>query len=111
MRNYAKVGGKTGAPGYRISSSFRSKVLDVVKNIPKGKTLTYEKIAELSGKPGAKRAVGNILRANQNKDIPFYRIVRNDGWVGGYHKGKMVEKKISQEEKLRTAGETPGGVV
>lgn len=105
MRNYAKVGGRSGAPGYRVPSSFRSRVFEVVKNIPKGKTLTYKQVAELAGKPGAQRAVGNILRANRDKDIPCHRVVRSDGATGGYNKGGEVKKRILQEEKKWEAGE------
>ena len=44
MRNYAKVGGRKGMPGYRTPSSFRSKVFKVVAKIPKGKVLKSARI-------------------------------------------------------------------
>lgn len=99
MRNYSKVGGKSGAPGYRVPSSFRSRVFEVVKNIPKGKTLTYRQVAELAGKPDAQRAVGNILHANRDKDIPCHRVIRGDGSLGGYNRGTQCKKSILELER------------
>jgi len=65
-----------------------------VKGIPKGKVMTYRQVAELAGKPGACRAVGNILNKNKDlKNIPCYRVVRSDGRVGGYRGGQ--KKKIA----------------
>ncbi|MDD3399669.1 MAG: MGMT family protein [Candidatus Pacebacteria bacterium] len=65
-----------------------------MKGIPKGKVMTYRQVAELAGKPGACRAVGNILNKNKDlKNIPCYRVVRSDGRVGGYRGGQ--KKKIA----------------
>ncbi|MFA5767864.1 MAG: MGMT family protein [Candidatus Paceibacterota bacterium] len=56
--------------------------------------MTYRQVAELAGKPGACRAVGNILNKNKDlKNIPCYRVVRSDGRVGGYRGGQ--KKKIA----------------
>lgn len=92
MRNYSKTGSRPGKPGFRTSSMFHNKVLKIVSRIPKGKTLSYKKVAELSGSPKASRAVGNILNKNYNPNIPCHRVIRSDGKIGGYNRGK--EKKI-----------------
>jgi O-6-methylguanine DNA methyltransferase len=44
--------------------SFKEKVLKVVKNIPKGKTMSYAEVAQKAGSPQASRAVGSIMAAN-----------------------------------------------
>jgi len=84
-----------------MTSLFQKKVYKVVKKIPKGKTLTYKKVAQLAGHPKAWRAVGNILRRsaelsrshkNRDKKIPCHRIICSDGRVGGYRQG--TKKKI-----------------
>ena len=65
-----------------------ARVYEVVRKIPKGKVLTYKKIAKLAGYPLAWRAVGNILNGNPNpKTIPCHRVIRSDGRVGGYKHG------------------------
>lgn len=71
---------------------FKNKVYQVVGKIPKGKVLTYKKVAKLAGFPKAWRAVGNILNRNRSFDIPCHRVIRSDGKIGGYNKG--TNKKI-----------------
>jgi methylated-DNA-[protein]-cysteine S-methyltransferase len=98
MRNYSKVGGKIGKPGYRTPVSFRSKVLAMVAKIPKGKTLTYKEVAEMSGNIKAYRAVGNILNKNHDPQIPCHRVIRSDGKIGGYNQGSEKKKKLLKKE-------------
>lgn len=98
MRDYAKTGGKRGLPGYRTPSSFKMKIFEIVRKIPKGKTLTYKQVAKLSGSPRAYRAVGNILNKNYNPQIPCHRVIRSDGKPGGYNKGTARKEKILEKE-------------
>ena len=65
--------------------SFKNKVLEVVKKIPKSKTLSYKEVARLSGSPKAFRAVGSIMKANKDKTIPCHRVIRSDGRIGKYN--------------------------
>jgi methylated-DNA-[protein]-cysteine S-methyltransferase len=100
MRNYSKTGGKNGWPGYRTASSFRYKVLKVVARIPKGKTMSYKEVANLSGSPKAHRAVGNILNKNYDPKIPCHRVICSNGKTGGYNRGKNEKiRKLKAEKK------------
>lgn len=78
--------------------SFRDVVYGVVKNIPKGKVLTYKEVAEKAGNPKAYRAVGNILNKNYNPEIPCHRVIRSDGKIGGYNRGKENKIAILKKE-------------
>jgi methylated-DNA-[protein]-cysteine S-methyltransferase len=79
-------------------SNFKQKVLETVRNIPKGKTLTYKQVAVKSGSPLACRAVGNILNKNYDSKIPCHRVIRSDGEIGGYNKGtKLKWEKLKKE--------------
>ncbi|MCK6462264.1 MAG: MGMT family protein [Candidatus Pacebacteria bacterium] len=78
--------------------SFKEKVLRVVKGIKKGQTMTYKQVAEAAGSPRAFRAVGNILNKNYDQKIPCHRVVRSDGTIGGYNRGKKLKMKILNEE-------------
>jgi methylated-DNA-[protein]-cysteine S-methyltransferase len=98
MRNYSKTGGCPGRPGYRTSSMFRNRVLSNVSKIPKGKTMTYKEVANQSGNPKAYRAVGNILNQNYDPKIPCHRVIRSDGKIGGYNRGKTNKIKILKKE-------------
>lgn len=98
MRDYAKVGGKVGKPGYRTSAVFRQKVFAIVAKIPKGKTLTYAEVAKRAGTPKAYRAVGNILSKNFDPKIPCHRVIRSDGRAGGYNRGEAKKLALLKKE-------------
>lgn len=82
-----------------MEKTFKELVFDVVRNIPKGETLTYKQVAELIGKPKSYRAVGNILNTNYDPNIPCHRVVRSDGKTGGYNRGSEQKKIILEQEK------------
>ena len=77
---------------------FKDKVLEVVRKIPKGKTLTYKEVAVLAGRPRAWRAVGNILHKNRDSEIPCHRVIKSDGNLGGYNRGKKTKRKLLESE-------------
>ncbi|KKP38683.1 MAG: methylated-DNA-protein-cysteine methyltransferase, methylated-DNA-[protein]-cysteine S-methyltransferase [Candidatus Peregrinibacteria bacterium GW2011_GWF2_33_10] len=79
-------------------ATFTQKVLEVVKNIPKGQVLTYKEVARLAGNEKACRAAGNILNKNRNLKVPCHRVIRSDGKAGGYFWGKDLKKQILREE-------------
>ena len=57
---------------------------EVVRRIPVGKVATYGDVAEAAGRPGAARAVGNIMRTAGGPDVPCHRVVAAAGKLGGY---------------------------
>lgn len=82
-----------------MSNNFRKRVLDIVKKIPKGKTLSYREVAKRAGNPKAARAVGVILRANFDPKIPCHRVIKSDGSLGGYNRGIIKKKTLLKKEK------------
>ncbi len=76
-----------------MSTEFSRRVLAVVEQIPKGRTVSYKEVAEKAGRPRAYRAVGNILSKNTDPTIPCHRVIRSDGKIGGYNRG-AAQKKI-----------------
>ena len=81
-----------------MTTSFQEKVFDIVRRIPKGKVLTYKEVAEKVGNPNAYRAVGNILNKNHNPETPCHRVVRSDGKIGGYNRGKGRKISLLRKE-------------
>lgn len=75
------------------AKDFRAKVLDVVRKIKKGKTMTYGEVAAMAGNARAARAVGAIMRTNFDLKIPCHRVVRKDGTFGSYNRGGVTIKK------------------
>lgn len=78
--------------------SFKEKVLKIVKGIPSGKTMKYKEVAVLSGSPRAFRAVGNVLNNNYDPLIPCHRVVRSDGLLGGYNRGRDKKRELLKKE-------------
>lgn len=72
---------------------FVRRVLSVVSRIPAGRVATYGDIARRAGKPGAARAVGNIMRTAHRPGLPYHRVIASGGQIGGY--GGNVQLKIS----------------
>lgn len=67
--------------------TFTEKVRDVVRKIPRGKTMTYGEVAAKAGNPKASRFVGSIMKANYDPEIPCHRVIRSDGKIGDYNRG------------------------
>ena len=67
-------------------NTFAKRVQSVVRTIKKGKTMTYGQVAMAAGRPGAARAVGNVMAHNDDKTVPCHRIIRADGKLGGYNR-------------------------
>lgn len=63
---------------------FESRVLRLVSRIPVGRVATYGDIARLAGRPGAARAVGNIMRRADRPGLPYHRVIGAGGALGGY---------------------------
>lgn len=79
-------------------SKFGTKVLSIVRRIKKGETLTYKEVAVRAGHPRSYRAVGNILNKNYDSRIPCHRVIRSDGKIGGYNRGKDNKKQLLKKE-------------
>jgi len=77
---------------------FTKKVYDVVRSIPKGQVMTYQEVAIKAGSPRAFRAVGTILSKNRNPAVPCHRVIRSDGTLGGYNRGRDRKAAILKQE-------------
>jgi len=64
---------------------FTRRVYRRVQKIPHGRTLTYGQVAKQVGRPGAARAVGQVMARNCVAPVvPCHRVVANDGSLGGF---------------------------
>lgn len=77
---------------------FKDRVLKVVRDIPKGSTMSYGEVARYAGSPGAARAVGTIMKSNDDDSVPCHRVIKSDGSLGGYN-GRLGEKKKLLEKE------------
>ncbi len=81
-------------------SDFRAAVLGIVKNIPKGKVMSYGQVAAAAGFARAARQVGGILRGLDASagQVPWWRVVNNKGVIS--IKGNWTATKEIQRDLL-----------
>ncbi len=90
-----------------MSYSFKNKVYDLTRSIPKGKVATYGQIAKLAGNAKAARAVGAYMRMNPDApQTPCHRVVAIDGSLTGYSAGNGIatKKAMLREEGVQFKG-------
>lgn len=62
---------------------FTENVINIIKNIPKGKVMTYGQIAALAGSPRGARQVVRILHSMSSKyQLPWHRVINSKGEIG-----------------------------
>ena len=90
---------------YGNATDFEILIYSNLRAIPYGETLSYKKLAELSGRPRAARAVGNALAKNPLPIVvPCHRVIRSDGSIGGWSgKREWKEKLLKIEGVAPTA--------
>lgn len=81
--------------------TFKERVFRIVRHIPKGRVATYKQIAKKAGNPKASRAVGAILKINYDPRIPCHRVIRSNGRLGGYNRGKRKKFLLLRKEGFR----------
>ncbi len=65
-------------------TDFQQRVYEVVKRIPRGKVVSYGVVARAVGVNSA-QAIGQALRRNPYApEVPCHRVIRADGFMGGY---------------------------
>lgn len=86
--------------------TFFARTYTIVKQIPKGKVITYGQIAKILGTKDARR-VGQALHANKNPAVPCHRVVNKEGKLAmnfGWG-GWQEQKRRLENEKVRMIGE------
>jgi O-6-methylguanine DNA methyltransferase len=80
-------------------SEFHIKVLKKLKTVPRGEVRPYAWLAREAGKPGAMRAVGNIMARNPVPIlIPCHRVVPTSGGIGNYGLGSALKRELLSRE-------------
>ena len=79
---------------------FQNKVLNELKKIPYGQTMSYSDVADRVGHPKAYRAVGSANGKNRLPIIfPCHRVISNNGELGGFSGGLSIKRKLLELEK------------
>lgn len=79
---------------------FRERVEDIVRQIPKGRVMTYGQIAALAGSAYAARIVGGIAHFG-DPDLPWQRVVnKKGGLASGYPGGRAGHAEVLEAEGI-----------
>lgn len=87
-------------------TGFGAEVLQALREVPAGTTVTYAELARRLGRPGAARAVGNACAANPFLLIlPCHRVVPASGGYGNYagHGGAATKERLLERERERSS--------
>ena len=83
-------------------SNFYEAVYRLVRDIPRGRVMTYGQIAVILGSPRAARAVGYALRASGRRDdVPWQRVINGRGRISARNE---VERPMVQRMLLEAEG-------
>jgi methylated-DNA-[protein]-cysteine S-methyltransferase len=82
------------------ADNFETRCYDALRAVPAGRVTTYSAIARALGSK-ASRAVGNAMRKNRDPSIPCHRVVKSNGQVGGYNRGKDMKIRMLKKEGIR----------
>jgi methylated-DNA-[protein]-cysteine S-methyltransferase len=86
------------------ANNFAARVLAVVRRIPRGAVATYGEVARRAGRPGAARAVGNIMRECGRPDVPCHRVIAAGGRLGGYGGSEALKRALLLAEGVQFRG-------
>lgn len=91
-----------------MHTPFSDHVYDILRTIPRGKVATYGQMAKLAGSPRAARAIGMIMKENDDApQTPCHRVVASDGTMHGYsgHGGVIGKKAMLLAEGVKFKGD------
>lgn len=84
-------------------TTFSGRVLDALRGIPFGQTVTYGRLAELAGNPRAVRAAANVVARNRHALIfPCHRVVPASGGYGKYRWGSDRKQWLINYEETHS---------
>jgi len=83
-----------------VGTEFQREVWEALRNIPYGKTRSYQEVATMIGRPRAARAVAGACASNRiSLLIPCHRVVRGDGSISGYRWNPERKRRLLELER------------
>jgi methylated-DNA-[protein]-cysteine S-methyltransferase len=89
-------------------TEFQRRVVEQCRSIPSGSTCSYGELARRAGRPGAARAVGNVMRNNRLPLIvPCHRVVASSGKLQGFSapQGLSMKQRLLDMEAALVAAD------
>jgi methylated-DNA-protein-cysteine methyltransferase related protein len=84
--------------------NFKQQVMQAVREVPRGKVVSYGQVAARCGSPRGARQVGWVLHTLDGDDqIPWWRVINNAGLIsikGNFISTPLLQKKFLEREKV-----------
>jgi len=81
--------------------SYREKVYRIVREIPRGKVMTYGQIAGILGEGYTPRTIGYVMHGAETEKVPWQRVINSQGACST---GKMTMPTNLQQKMLEDEG-------
>ena len=80
--------------------SFSENVISIIKNIPRGKVISYGQVAAIAGNYKAARQVSWILKnSSEKQNLPWHRVISSRGTISlPYHMGGIIQEGLLKNE-------------
>jgi methylated-DNA-protein-cysteine methyltransferase related protein len=80
--------------------SYYLRVYEVVRQVPRGRVVTYGQVALMLGAPAAARATGYALHSlPEGSDVPWWRVVNVRGGISLRNRGSAADLQRSLLER------------
>jgi methylated-DNA-protein-cysteine methyltransferase-like protein len=81
--------------------NYRERVYVIVREIPKGRIMTYGQIAEILGEGYTPRTVGYVMHGADSENVPWQRVINSQGACST---GRMTMPVNLQQNMLESEG-------
>ncbi|MEH7386783.1 MGMT family protein [Bacillus sp. JJ1521] len=79
---------------------FSENVIQIIKQIPPGKVMTYGQIAKLAGSPRGARQVVRVLHSMSKKyNLPWFRVINSKGEIAIHDEETQTAQIIFLEDE------------
>lgn len=83
-----------------VTGNSQQAIFTVLASIPAGRIVTYGRVAELAGMPGAARRVGTVLKTIPgDSTLPWHRVLRANGRIAFSPGSKAFRHQQAKLEK------------
>lgn len=83
------------------SSDYRERVYAIVREIPKGRVMTYGQLAIILGEGYTARTIGFVMHGADTETVPWQRVINSQGKCST---GKITVPVNLQQELLEAEG-------
>lgn len=86
-----------------VPANFKQAVEAIVRQIPRGRMMTYGQLAALCGNARAARVVGGVAHFG-DPDLPWQRVVnKSGGLAAGYPGGRAGHAQVLEQEGVEVS--------